>query len=73
MLHVRIEPTGPAAERGVALLCAGGAANRDPEAQLGYPVAVGVCDDGHAAVELLVRAATLALDDADLHITLQRP
>ncbi|MBJ7472650.1 MAG: hypothetical protein JHD16_15190 [Solirubrobacteraceae bacterium] len=73
MLHVRIEPTGPAAERGVAALCAGGAAERDPEAMLGAPAAVGACADGQAAVDLLVRAATLALDDTDLHITLQRP
>lgn len=71
-LQVRIEPTGPAAERAVAALCVGGAAQRDARAQLGSPAAVGSCSGGEAAVDLLVRAATLALDDTDLHITLQR-
>ena len=72
MLHVRIEPTGLAAERGVAELCATTGVERDVEAFFGSPAAFGVCDDGEAAVDLLVRAATLALDDTDLHITLQR-
>lgn len=72
MLEIRIEPTGLAAERGVAELCAGGDVDRDPAAVLGSPAAVGTCDGGEAAVDLLVRAATLALDETDLHITLQR-
>ena len=72
VLQVRIEPTGLAAERGVAALCAGGNATRDPAAELGSPAAVGTCSSGRAAVDLLVSAAALALDDTDLHITLQR-
>lgn len=72
MLEIRIEPSGLAAERGVAQLCTGGGVSRDPEATLGTPAAVGTCADGAAAIDLLVRAATLALDETDLHITLQR-
>lgn len=71
-MEIRIEPSGLAAERAVAQLCAGGDVSRDPDATLGTPAAVGACVDGATAVELLVRAATLALDEIDLHITLQR-
>lgn len=72
MLDVRIEPRGPAAERGVARLNAAGSARRDPNALLGEPAATAECVDGEAAVALLVEAAALALDDTDLHITLHR-
>lgn len=72
MLSVRIEPKGPAAERGIARLCASGAAARDPEAFPGEPAATAHSTDGEAAVALLVQAAALALDDTDLHITIQR-
>ena len=72
MLEVRIEPRGPAAERGVARLSGTGAAQRDPQAQLGAPAATAQCADGASAVDLLVEAAALALDDTDLHITLRR-
>lgn len=72
MLDVRIEPKGPAAERGVARLSASGAAQRDPDAMLGEPAATAQCVDGEAAIALLVQAAELALEDTDLHITLHR-
>lgn len=71
-MEIRIEPSGLSAERGVAQLCAGGEVSRDLEATLGAPAAVGRCTDGASAVALLVQAATLALDETDLHITLQR-
>lgn len=72
MLEVRIEPRGPAAERGVAQLCASGSAARDPEAMLGAPAATAHTADGETTVALLVQAAALALDDTDLHITIHR-
>ncbi len=72
MLTIRIEPKGPAAERGIAKLCASGSATRDPEAMLGEPAATAQSADGAAAVALLVQAAALALDDTDLHLTIQR-
>lgn len=72
MLDVRIEPRGPAAERGVAVLCATTEARRDPEAFLGAPAATAECADGAAVVDMLVQAASMALGDADLHITVQR-
>lgn len=72
MINVRIEPKGPAAESGIARLCADGTAARDVEAELGAPAADATVADGEAALALLVRAATLSLDDTDLHITLQR-
>lgn len=72
MLDVRIEPTGPAAERGIAKLCAGGEVRRDTNAPLGSPAASGACGSGEAAVALLVRAAELSLHDTDLHLTLAR-
>lgn len=72
MLEVRIEPKGPAAERGIAQLCVGGAVQRDADAALGSPAAAGACDGGEAAIALLVRAAELSLHDTDLHITLSR-
>lgn len=71
-MEIRIESTGLAAERGVAELCASGEVTRDASATLGTPAATASCADGAAAVDLLVRAATLALDETDLHITLQR-
>lgn len=72
MMEIRIEPSGLAAERAVAELCADGVVTRDEAATLGAPAATGSCTDGAAAVDLLVRAATLALGETDLHITLQR-
>jgi hypothetical protein len=72
VLDVRIEPKGPAAERGIAQLCAGGSAARDPEAFLGAPAATAAPADGEAALALLVEASKMSLDDTDLHITLHR-
>ncbi|MDQ8045869.1 MAG: hypothetical protein REI11_14785, partial [Patulibacter sp.] len=66
MLDVRIEPRGPAAEPGVARLCAATDATRDPEAMLGEPAAVASCTDGDAVIDLLVEAATMSLGNADV-------
>jgi len=71
-LDVRIEPRGPAAEMGVARLCATTEAQRDPLALPGAPAAAATCDDGEAVIDLLVDAAVMALGDADLHITVHR-
>lgn len=71
-LELRIEPSGPAAERGVAALCAGGALARDHAALPGTPAAAGTSTSGPDAVALLVQAAALSLDDTDLRMTLQR-
>ncbi|MDO9355157.1 MAG: hypothetical protein Q7T55_15775 [Solirubrobacteraceae bacterium] len=72
-LDVRIEPRGPAAERGIAKLVASGVAARDLEAELGAPAATATgLTDGEAVIGLLVEAAALALDDTDLHLTIQR-
>lgn len=72
MLDVRIEPRGPAAEHGVARLCATSEAQRDPFAPLGEPAAVASLADGESVIDLLVDAATMSLGDADVHITVER-
>ena len=72
VLAVRIEPAGPSAERGVAALAAGSGMQRDHLAELGSPAAIGHVHGGESALQLLVRAAELSLDDTDLHITLHR-
>lgn len=72
VLGVRIEPRGPAAEQGVARLCATTDAVRDLTAPLGAPAADATCADGGAVIDLLVEAAVMSLGDADLHITVQR-
>lgn len=71
-LAVRIEPRGPAAESGIARLCATTDAQRDPDAMLGAPAAVAECADGEAVIDLLVEAAAMSLGDADLHLTVER-
>ena len=71
-LGLRVEPSGPSAERAVAGLCAGSPLTRDADAPPGSPAATGDCADGDAAIALIVRAAAHALDDTDLQITLSR-
>ncbi|MEH3055022.1 MAG: hypothetical protein PGN13_13645 [Patulibacter minatonensis] len=71
-IDVRIEPTGPVAERAVAFACATGELHRDPEAQLGQPAAQGTFQSGEEVLAHLVRAAALALDETDLHLTVRR-
>jgi hypothetical protein len=71
-IEVRIEPTGPAAERAIAVVCAGGALKRDASAPLGRPAAEGAFEGGEEALVHLVRSAALALDETDLHLTVRR-
>jgi hypothetical protein len=71
VLDVRIEPKGPAAERGIAQLCADGSATRDLMAFPGA-AATAAPADGERALALLVQASKMSLDDTDLHITLHR-
>ncbi|MBO9533748.1 MAG: hypothetical protein J7513_12330 [Solirubrobacteraceae bacterium] len=71
-LGVRVEPTGPSAERAIAVACAASPLGRDPEAPLGRPAATGDVEGGEAALAELVRVAALSLDETDLHLTVRR-
>lgn len=73
VLAVRVEPSGLGAERAVAVACAtGDQLRRDPDAPLGRPAAMGVCEDGEEVLGHLITAAALALDETDLHLTVRR-
>lgn len=71
-LEVRVEPSGLAAERAVALACARGALVRDHDAPLGRPAASATCADGEEALVHLVASAAVSLDNTDLHLTIRR-
>lgn len=71
-IEVRIEPSGPLAERAIALACSAGELARDHDAPIGQPAATGECADGEAALAHLVRSAALALDETDLHLTVRQ-
>ena len=71
-IEVRIEPSGPTAERAIAIACATGELRRDPDAPLGRPAAAGAFEGGEEALAHLVRSAALALDETDLHLTVRR-